>query len=297
MKADPRATRFGIFQMDTNLSAVSRIVLSPWPTGDPNVPNGFGGTLGTDIEHIPLRFNGTFAYYPATLCFNSGASTFTRTGYTDNDGVIRPADATYPNRTVITSGTATPYDTTSPVYRPIMLNRPFRNVAELGYAFRDLPWKTLDFFTDKSADAGLLDIFMINDGPPSLAVGGLGVPGMAAPTTVAGQVNLNGTQATDLQPVLAGTILDEINSSTVNKTGAGATDAPVLAANIVNATSATPMQNKAELLTRAALPTTILPTASNDNQAVKARREIVPMAMSSVSQTSVWNVLIDVVAQ
>src|SRR5947207_12595047 len=75
MKADPRATRFGIFQMDTNLSAVSRIVLSPWPTGDPNVPNGFGGTLGTDIEHIPLRFNGTFAYYPATLCFNSGAST------------------------------------------------------------------------------------------------------------------------------------------------------------------------------------------------------------------------------
>ena len=26
-----------------------------------------------------------------------------------------------------------------------MLNRPYRNVAELGYAFRDLPWKTLDF--------------------------------------------------------------------------------------------------------------------------------------------------------
>src|SRR5439155_22576709 len=224
-----------------------RIVLSPWPTGDPNVPNGFGGTLGTDIEHIPLRFNGTFAYYPATLCFNSGASTFTRTGYTDNDGVIRPADATYPNRTVITSGTATPYDTTSPVYRPIMLNRPFRNVAELGYAFRDLPWKTLDFFTDKSADAGLLDIFTINEGP----------------AMVAGSVNLNSTLGTDLQPVLAGTILDEINSTTVNKTGAGATDAPVLAANIVNATSAAPMKNKAELLTRAGLPTTILPTASN----------------------------------
>ena len=46
-----------------------------------------------------------------------------------------------------------------------MLNRPFRNVGELGYAFRDLPWKTLDFFSDKSADAGLLDIFTINDGP------------------------------------------------------------------------------------------------------------------------------------
>jgi len=53
-------------------------------------------------------------------------------------------------------------------YHPIILNRPFRNVAELGYAFRDLPWKTLDFFTDKSADAGLLDVFTINDGPVQL---------------------------------------------------------------------------------------------------------------------------------
>src|SRR5439155_20054389 len=100
---------------------------------------------------------------------------------------------------------------------------------ELGYAFRDLPWKTLDFFTDKSADAALLDIFMINDGPPSLVIGRLGAPGRAPPTTVAGQLNLNGTQVTDLQPALAGTILDEMNSSTVNKTVAVSTDSPVLA--------------------------------------------------------------------
>jgi len=33
------------------------------------------------------------------------------------------------------------------------------------------------------------------------------------------------------------------------------------------------------------------------NQTVKARREVVPRAISSVSQTRVWNLLIDVVAQ
>src|SRR5439155_10223962 len=309
LKADPRATRFGIFQMDTVLTtAKSRIMLPLWPspTDYPTVttvPNGFGGSVATSfpgpVEHAPNRFPVGTAYYPATFCINSSATDArdnATTTYADNDGVIRPADAIYPGA-ASTTGSSTPYYTTSTSYHPIMLNRPFRNVAELGYAFRDLPWKTLDFFTDKSADAGLLDIFTINDGPPGVAIGGLGAPPTVEPTICAGQVNLNGTQATDLQPVLAGTILDEINSSTVNKTGAGATDAPVLAANIVNATSATPMQNKAELLTRAALPTTILPTASNDNQAVKARREIVPMAMSSVSQTSVWNVLIDVVAQ
>ena len=292
MKADPRATRFGIFQMDTVLTtAKSRIMLPLWPspTDYPTVttvPNGFGGAVATTwpgpVEHAPNRFSGA-AYYPATLCINSSttdARDNATTTYADNDGVTRPADAIYPGAAA-TTGSSTPYYTTSTSYHPIMLNRPFRNVAELGYAFRDLPWKTLDFFTDKSADAGLLDIFTISDGP----------------AMVAGSVNLNSTLGTDLQPVLAGTILDEINSTTVNKTGAGATDAPVLAANIVNATSAAPMKNKAELLTRAGLPTTILPTASNDNQAVKARREAVPRAMTSVSQTRVWNVVIDVVAQ
>src|SRR5262249_8835345 len=63
MKADPRATRFGIFQMDTVLTtAKSRILLPLWPspTDYPTVttvPNGFGGAVGTDVEHVPNRFS------------------------------------------------------------------------------------------------------------------------------------------------------------------------------------------------------------------------------------------------
>jgi hypothetical protein len=169
-------------------------------------------------------------------------------------------------------------------------------VAELGYAFRDLPWKTLDFFTDKSADAGLLDIFCIHDGSQVLDGSG-NVIGMAPPTTVAGKVSSNTTQTADLQSVFAGAIIDDVSSAAVNKTGSGAIDAPALASQVVSATSTTPMQNKSELITRANLPTTILPTAANDNQAVKARREVVARTASSVSQTRVWNLLIDVVAQ
>ncbi len=305
MKVDPRATRFGIFQMDTNPTTNSRIVLSLWPSGSGTVPNGFGGTVGTSfpgpVEHAPNRFANA-AYYPATLSINppGGLPDPPRdtavTTYADNDGVIRPADAIYPGGAT-TTGSSTPYYTTSTSYHPIMLNRPLRNVAELGYAFRDLPWKTLDFFTDKSADAGLLDIFTINDGIQVLA-GPTDIIGMTIPTILAGQVNLNATQAPDIQSVLAGTILNELDSTnTVSNTGTGATAAPVLAANIVNATSTTPMQNKSQLVTRAGLPTAILSAASNDNQAVKTRREVVPRALSSVSQTRVWNLVIDVVAQ
>jgi hypothetical protein len=303
MKADPRATRFGIFQMDTNLSTtVSRIMLSPWPTGNASVPNGFGGVVGTVVEHVPNRFSGA-DYYPATFAINgpNDARSNASITYADNDALFRSADAKYLNHSVNPTGSSTPYDTTSTIYRPIILNRPFRNVGELGYAFRDLPWKSLDFFTDKSADAGLLDIFTINDGTQVVDDGS--VVGMAPPTMVAGSVNLNTTQAADLQAVFAGSILDEVNSTTVNATGAGATDAPVLATNAVNATNpivnpaATPIQNKSELITRAGLPETILPTALSDDQAVKARREVVARTLSSVAQTRTWNLVIDVVAQ
>jgi hypothetical protein len=301
MKADPRSTRFGAFQMDSNPTGNSRIIDSFWPSNSSGLRNGYGGNIvdpGGPVEHAPNRFAGS-AYYPATFAINGfvDARDNATTIYVDNDNVTRPADAIYPGNAA-TTGASTPYYTISTSYHPIMLNRPFHNVAELGYAFRDLPWKTLDFFTDKSADAGLLDLFTINDGAPVYDTSNPpNIIGMALPTMAAGRLDLNSTQVADLQSVFAGAILDEISSTTVNKTGAGATDAPVLATNVVNATSATPLQNKSDLITRAGLPTTILPTASTDNQAVKARREVVARAASSVSQTRVWNVVIDVVAQ
>ena len=314
VKADPRATRFGLFQEDSIKTGNSRIIESIWPSGAPAAPpptpppNGYGGTIGTtfspttiDVEHAPLRFNGS-PYYPATFAINGSPDVrdTATTTYADNDGIIRPADAIYANTTYSGYGSSTPYNTST--YRPIILNRPFRNVAELGYAFRDLPWKTLDFFTDKSADAGLLDIFTTNDGPPVLDSAN-NVVGMAPPTVTAGTVNLdslyldpnNSTLAPVGPPVVAGAIWDEISNSTGS--GSGAQSAQTITRNVVSATSTNPIQNKAELMTRAGLPTTLLPTAANDNQSVKARREVVARAMSSTSQTRVWNLLIDVVAQ
>src|SRR5206468_11715808 len=202
----------------------------------------FGGAVSTSfpgpVEHAPNRFPAGTNYYPATFAINGlvDARDTATTTYADNDNVTRPADAIYPGAAT-TTGARTPYydtgSTSSRVYHPIMLNRPFRNVSELGYAFRDLPWKTLDFFSEKSADAGILDIFCINDGARStIPYNGNGDLGMVPPTMAAGSVNLNTTQPADLQSVFAGSILDEINSTTVSATGTGVTDAPVLASNI-----------------------------------------------------------------
>ena len=333
MKSDPRSTRFGIFQFRPPLawnhnSNTARITDPLWPAGNATVPNGYGGAIvdpaddAHPVEHAPCRFSTTCIpcaptptptptpppsptpgpYFPSTFAINGppdNRDTVT-TIYADNDGIIRPADAIYPDPSVATTGSSTPYYTTSTDYHPIILNRPLRNVGELGYAFRDLPWKTLDFFTDKSADAGLLDVFTINDGPVLLDGSGNFLSMSPVPSVIAGQVNLNATQAANLQSVLAGAILDEINSTTINKTGTGATDAPVLAANMISATSTAPLQNRSELITRSTLPISILPvpvSGAVHDQRVKSRREIVPRAIASVAQTRTWNLLIDVIAQ
>ena len=252
---------------------------------------------------MPLRFappNTTQPYYPATFCINNAPSSSTRTSYADSDGITRPGDAVYPDPSVAATGSSTPYYTTSLDYHPLILNRPFRSVAELSYAFRDLPWKSLDFFTDKSADAGLLDVFSINDGPGSIAANGTFITMSPLPTMTAGQINLNTTQPAVLQAILAGAIWDELDwTNSVSKTGVTATAAPVIASNIITGTSTIPLVNRSDLVTRSTLPLTILPLPSGGthNQSVKVRREVVPRALSSVSQTRTWNLMIDVIAQ
>ena len=70
----------------------------------------------------------------------------------------------------------------------MILNRPFRSVGELGFVYRDEPFKTLDFWSSKSADAALLDLFSVND----------------QPAVVAGQVDINQAPPPVLTAILSG---------------------------------------------------------------------------------------------
>ena len=82
--------------------------------------------------------------------------------------------------------------------RPFVLNRPFRSVAEMGYASRGMPWKQVDFFMPESGDTALLDVFCVNETP--------------ADSVVAGKVNINTHQAPVIQALVAGATRDEVNS-------------------------------------------------------------------------------------
>ena len=129
--------------------------------------------------------------------------------------------------------------------RPVLLNRPFRSVAEMGAAFRGTPWKHIAFFQPETADAALLDVFCLTEAPPFDAVAG-------APL-VAGKVNLNTLQEPVLRAMLSGALKDELGSATLSAGTLG--EAANAAAALVDRTTGNkawlgPLANNAELAGR-----------------------------------------------
>jgi hypothetical protein len=172
-------------------------------------------------------------------------------------------------------------------YRPIMMNRPFRTVGEMAYAFRDQPFRTVSFSLANSPDAGLLDLFTTNDYSDLSGVRG-------------GVISLNSSQAPALAAVLTNTIRRE---DTPRSTGAAPSPSPSpmsspTANNVATSlltspasTITTPVVNRAGLATLIANETGLGPTVP------KTQRESIARAFGEVVQTRTWNLLIDVIAQ
>jgi hypothetical protein len=168
-----------------------------------------------------------------------------------------------------------------------MMNRPFRSVGEMGYAFRDQPFRTLSFSSTSSPDAGLLDLFSTNDYSDSSGMRG-------------GVVNLNSRQAPALAGVLTSTIRRE---DTPRGNGAAPSPSPSplaspaansVATSLTLSTISTPLVNRAGLTNLiASLPNT---TGLGPN-VPKTQREAVARALGEADQTRTWNLLIDVIAQ
>lgn len=260
--------------------------LGPWQLGNICQNN----PASTDITSL----NG-FGFFSAIDTFGHPGSTSVQF-YADADGVVRRAMAGYvqpginPNWSgentpaakrpsgspsgiplawtyqyastgATIPGQATPDTTYSNNLssRPIILNRPFRSVAELGHVYSDTPWRNLDFSTPESGSSALLDTFCIND---TNDPGGM----------VAGKINLNTRQAACLQAVLGGAYKDEFSPTltTTQITGMGssttATADNIAKALVTRTSTATlgsgPLCNISELVGKYAGSTTSAAGAS-----------------------------------
>jgi hypothetical protein len=235
--------------------------------------------------------------------------------YSDPDGVIRPGDGLNGNTgtgdglPLFTSAGTTSTakgDTiatgdlsgnTQHGRRPVILNRPFRSVGELGYVFRDLPFKTLDFFTQYSADAALLDVFSINDEAKVNSYNQLSA-------VVAGRLSLSNAPYEVVQAVLSGAGKKEDFDPSYNMAATDSKSAAQKAINHFVSSSSTP----GPLLNRADLVTRLMPTVGSTSgmyagfttsadKGNKTYFEAPIRALADVTNTRTWNLMIDVIAQ
>ena len=283
--------------------------------------------------------------YPGLLSQNlpiaaSGTPTF---NYSDADGVIRRASGGNAQSSSSNPNTGLPMagakGTTNAAYssagspnipsrqmdsRPVILNRPFRSVAELGYVYSGTPWKNLDFFMPESGDGALLDVFCVNDNSDTNGL-------------TAGQVNLNTHQVPVLQAILAGTTKDLWNDATAlaGKPPAtivgspNATTAQSIAQLLVTRTTQSPtsgpnvnkgpqpLQNVSDLVGRWVSPMnapsggingmascdgftgdlTAFTTADTVLSSTQRFAESAIRSLANAGQTRVWNLMFDIVAQ
>ncbi len=200
---------------------------------------------------------------PLGAAWNTGQSLGGRQwAIRDCDGLVRYGDAhTLPVPTNYTFSNTTTADlgpfrtpmvaitsSASIPYRPIVLNRPFRNVGELGYVLRDQPWKTLSFSLipyappidssavavqgSQSGDSGLLEVFTLVDS-----------------TEQAGKVDLNTGNARVLEAVLRNSESWLVTASTSTPYQLTSADATTIAQNMVASTAIRPVFSVADLAT------------------------------------------------
>lgn len=210
----------------------------------------------------------------------------------ENSDPARPAPSPLP--------TASPFPTPggmSPTPLPavsgyVMLNRPFRNVGEFGYAFRasttptpppSTP-KTIDFATAASPDAPILDLFTYN------------TAGVRA-----GIVNLNTQNPAVIAALLKGAITNEVSSATIGHASANnAASSPTPAPTVgVIASTASGAQGTAikPALGRQEVTRLVAAAANTISSSSEEAKETVARALAEVTQTRTWGLMIDVIAQ
>ncbi len=240
--------------------------------------------------------------------------------YADPDGVVRRADGAFWTGSTIglpeamvpisnnTSGGGT-FDS-----RPVVLNRAFQSVAELGYVFRDTPWRSLDFFTPESGDAALLDVFCTYGPDPYTYRNTLSTE----TALVAGKVNLNTRQIPVIAALLKGAAITTPTSNPATLSTLSAAQATSIATGLVKWTtnSVDPTQgtlrNPAEIVGKfvtggagtsysgfSSTVPGILTGGRGNGQAgiIKQQLECVTHALGDTGTTRTWNLLIDLVAQ
>jgi hypothetical protein len=302
-KADPRSIRFnsqiGVINLTSPPSSaldLAGIIRSIWPNGYTNPPSM---TIASTPTATPT---------PTPTPSVTPSPTPTPTPSPSPTETPNPPNPATLGDNAVAGNTSNPYnEVNGATWRPVMMNRPFRSVGEMAYAFRDQPFKTLSFSSNNTPDTGLLDLFTTNAyGPtptPSPTPTNTPITPTPTPTPRGGVISLNSRQAPALATVLKNTIRREDTPRATGGAPPGPspsaspitiTPANDVATSLVLSTSSAPLVNRTELANLIAN----LPNSTGLGPSVsKTERESIARALGEVGQTRTWNLMLDVIAQ
>ena len=219
-----------------------------------NYRHGDALRIGAFTENIQPKYS---AQSPSDPLYMAGAQPEFRQAYADPDDVVRRAMGAFASQngfSALLDGLPQAQKAvTNQDNRPVVLNRAFRSVADMGYAFRGSPWRNLSFSTPETGDAALLDVFCLSDAPPA-ATGVVTASGSvtAAAPLVAGKVNLNTRQEKVLEALISGALKDEVKGGTMAFTSGTASEVSKAAQALIGRTTGSkawlgPLSNVSEI--------------------------------------------------
>lgn len=270
---DPRTSRFG-FLLDDGVTPDKTIRTSTAVNDGSTQTNlkiaGAGWSTPTSAGI------GKFFALAANINNQGGGQQY----YCDPDQILRRADGNE-DPSVAETDRVFPLLNGRQADRPLILNRPFTSVGEMSYAFRDVPWKTLDFRSPESGDGALLDYFTLE--ATDLNANNQPVK--------AGVINVNTASEEVLQSVLERTLQQE---KTTSGLPISTNDAKTLSKALAAALRASPLMSIRDL---PQLGDNDVFASSNLKVLRKTEREAFVRALAPVTEVNVWNVLVDVIAQ
>jgi len=296
---DPRTGRFSVSY--AYFGGGPKANNTVWYNYNSSVPGFSSHGRAPAFTYEPHPYNNVeHVNRPGEFILNTATDPNRPNYYADRDGVVRPGDGIYGSTSTgdgIPTLSRTPRPVDAPAAdgdktveqharRPVILNRPFESLGELGYVFRDLPFKTLDFFSESSGDAGLLDVFSLQD---EAVVGTNGLTSLSA-----GQVNPNFAPVPVLEALLKGAAKKERDEAYNMET-----DTKALAQKIaeeIHSGNGQPLSNTTELVTVLGKAARTAMVADQDRRN-KAYIEAPLRAMAGKSDLRTWNLMIDVIAQ
>lgn len=254
-KWDPRTTRWAACRgtsRTVNNPPNNSIIFTLW-----NVTSGRADSYRYNKPFNPPILSVNFEPTYFTRWPNGGLITQMDVKFADPDGVVRPNDG-YLGPNLLQNPSIQEFKF------PI-LQRRFLSVAELGYTFRDTPWQSLNFFHERSADGGLLDVFCVEE----------------ESNLSCGKINLNRAPKKVIEAVSRGVPRDPEGTGVV----------PDFSYNFDQ------FLNDSKLTDKAKIVNFVSSNRNPDSEGLKWRREAPVRALADVSEFRTWNFFVDLIVQ